>query len=253
MIAQDRPSWYANPSVFPYSSSRNYSIHQANVEGASRIARIAKECGVHRFVHVSSLLASPSSRSAVQRSKAESEQAVRSILPGAITVRPSSMFGHEDRLLNLIGLFSAVPLGYPVVRNGKAQRHPLYVGDFAEALLRLARAPSGQFDGHTFDLLGPEALTYHQLVRFFAKHTQREHHIRNLPPWAILAYSRLFPEWRRPALTMNLARELEEDEERTAGHRTFADLGITRLQTLEEQALPSIRGFRPVYAYPRPL
>lgn len=232
---------------------RNFTVDQVNVEGASRIAQIAKDSGVHRFVHVSSLLASPDSKSAVQRSKAVGELAVRSILPGAIIVRPSAIFGYEDRLLNLIGLFSAVPLGYPVVRNGKAQRHPLYVGDFAEALLRLARAPAGQFDGHTFDLLGPEALTYHQLVKFFAKHTQREHPIRNLPPWLVLAYSRLFPEWRRPPLTMDLAKELEEDEDRTPGHRTFADLGITRLQTLEDQGLSVIRGFRPVYAYPRPL
>lgn len=208
------------------------------------------------MIHVSSLLASLVSTSAVQRSKAQGELAIKSYLPlNSIIVRPSSIFGYEDRLLNLIGLFSAIPLGYPVVGHGKAVRRPLYAGDFAEALLRLAREPTDRFDGSTFDLMGPEAFTWRQLVAFFAKHTQREHPVINLPPWLMLAYSRIFPEWRRPALTMDLVRELMLDEsERTdKKHNTFADLGLVRLQRLEDQALPVIRGFRTVHAYPRPM
>lgn len=228
-------------------------MEEVNVEGAERIAQVARETGAKKFVHVSSLLASSTSPSRFQQSKALAESAVRKAFPGSVVVRPSSLFGYEDRLLNLIGLFSAVPVGYPVVNHGKALRHPLYVGDFAEAIVRLAKSPEGQFDGKTFDLLGPNAVTYRHLIDFFAKNTLREHPVINLPPWLLLAYSRMFPEWRRPAFTLNSVKELLQDEERQAGHLGFADLGIGKLQTLNELALSVIRGFRPVHAYPRPL
>jgi len=208
---------------------------------------------VRRLIHVSSLLSSLSSPSAVQRSRAEGELAVKAAFKPAIIVRPSAMFGYEDRLLNVIGLFSAIPLGYPVVNHGKAVRYPMYVGDFTEALLRLCRLPQQQYSGQTFDILGPQSLTLRQLIQFFAQHTLRSHPIVNLPPLLMLAYSRCFPEWRRPVLTRELVKEMAVDEARQAGHLGMAELGITEMQRVEDQALSVIRGFRPVYAYPRPL
>lgn len=227
-------------------------MRDVNVEGAERIANACREAGVKRLIHVSSLLAGKEAPSEHQRSKAEGEQAVQAALKEAITVRPSAMFGYEDRLLNVIGLFSAVPLGYPVVNHGAAVRHPLYVGDFAEALLRLAKAKPGQFEGKKFDLLGPHPYTQRELINWFIKQTLREHPIINMPPWMVFAYSRMFPEWRRPPFTMDTVRELLADEKRTSRHLGFADLGISQLESIETGALTVIRGFRPVYAYASP-
>lgn len=224
---------------------------EVNRDGAASIAEVCREAGVRRLIHVSSLLASSQSRSRHQQSKLDGEAALKKQFGSAVIVRPSAIFGHEDRLLNLIGLFSAIPFGYPVVHHGKAVRHPLYVGDFAEAIVRLCKADS-RFDGKTFDLIGPEPFTLHQLTEYFAKQTFRQHPIINLPPWAMLLYSRIFPEWRRPVFTMDLVRELLESEQKHAGHLGMAELGIAKLQTLDDMALGFIRGFRPVYAFPNP-
>lgn len=73
-----------------------------HVEGARRIARISALSGVSRFVHVSHLNADHNSPSKVYRHKAQGEDAVKDAFPGATIVRPSWMYGHEDRLLNTI-------------------------------------------------------------------------------------------------------------------------------------------------------
>lgn len=200
-------------------------------------------------------MSSPTSASAFQKSKFEGELAVKEEFGRAIIVRPSCMFGYEDRLLNMIGLFSAIPLGYPVAKHGKATRNPLYVGDFAEALLRFCKDKNASYDEKTFDLIGPESLSFRQLIEFFIKHTFRVHPIINVPPWLLFIYARMFPEWRRPVLTIDGVRELSIDEPsvKAQGHLGFEDLGITKLQTLNDMALGFVRGFRPVYAYPRPL
>jgi NADH dehydrogenase (ubiquinone) 1 alpha subcomplex subunit 9 len=71
-----------------------------HVKGARRIAEICKANGVSRFVHVSHLNASVGSPSEYYHTKALGEQAVREVFPEASIVRPSTMYGHEDKFLN---------------------------------------------------------------------------------------------------------------------------------------------------------
>ena len=51
-------------------------------------------------MHVSHLNASHDSPSAFYRSKAKGEELVKEAYPSATIVRPATMFGYEDRLLN---------------------------------------------------------------------------------------------------------------------------------------------------------
>lgn len=70
------------------------------MDGARRLAEFAKEAGASRFIHVSHLAADLNSPSEFLRAKAEGEDAVRRTFPNATIVRPGSIYGHEDRLLN---------------------------------------------------------------------------------------------------------------------------------------------------------
>ena len=79
---------------------RNFTFRQVNADGAHRIAKIATEEGVPRFVHMSHLNASHDSASQFYRSKAEGEDLVNEAYKGATIVRPGAMYGYEDRLLN---------------------------------------------------------------------------------------------------------------------------------------------------------
>lgn len=79
---------------------RNFDFNAVHAKGAATIAKVAADCGVPRFVQVSHLNASPNSTSQFYQSKYEGEQLVKEVFPDATIVRPATMFGHEDRLLN---------------------------------------------------------------------------------------------------------------------------------------------------------
>ena len=79
---------------------RNFKFKDVHVDGAERIAQAAREAGVPRLIHVSSLNASPASTSKFYQTKHEGEQKVKEAYPDATIVRPSVMYGYEDRFLN---------------------------------------------------------------------------------------------------------------------------------------------------------
>lgn len=84
------------------SPHRNFTFDDVHAKGAERIAAIAADAGVSRFIHVSHLNAEASSPSAYLRAKAEGEKLVSKAFDGATIVRPGPLYGHEDRLLNQI-------------------------------------------------------------------------------------------------------------------------------------------------------
>lgn len=71
-----------------------------HARGAERIAKIAANTSVPRFVHLSHLNASHDSKSKFLRSKAEGEERVKGVYPNATIIRPGHLFGYEDKLLN---------------------------------------------------------------------------------------------------------------------------------------------------------
>ena len=89
------PSW---PKLsFP---RRNFDIRSVNAAGAEKIAKIAAESGVSQFYQLSHLDASANSPSEFYRAKAEGEELVKAAFPTATILRPATMFGYEDKLLN---------------------------------------------------------------------------------------------------------------------------------------------------------
>uniref|UniRef100_A0A1I8G6T8 NADH dehydrogenase [ubiquinone] 1 alpha subcomplex subunit 9, mitochondrial n=1 Tax=Macrostomum lignano TaxID=282301 RepID=A0A1I8G6T8_9PLAT len=90
------------------NETRNFSFEDVNYLGAQRIARLAKESGVEKLLHFSSLNACPNPAGHVLpegseflRTKFKGEMAVREEFPEAIVFRPADMFGQLDHFLTL--------------------------------------------------------------------------------------------------------------------------------------------------------
>jgi uncharacterized protein YbjT (DUF2867 family) len=78
-------------------------------------------------------------------------------------VRPSILFGEDDKFVNLFaGLIAALP-ALPVF-GAEAHIQPLFVDDAAAAIAN-ALADPGKHGGKTYELAGPEVLTMGELHR----------------------------------------------------------------------------------------
>src|SRR5271167_3834193 len=80
-------------AVSLYAESGSQTFHSVHVEAATRVARLAREAGVGRFIHVSGIGADAESASPYIRSRGKGEKAVREAFPTTTLIRPSIMFG----------------------------------------------------------------------------------------------------------------------------------------------------------------
>lgn len=163
---------------------KNYTFEDVNITFAETVAKAAVEAGATNFVHVSALSADPYSMSRWSRTKAMGEQAVTAVCPGATIVRPSDVFGPEDRFLNLFAkMYYAFPR-LPLVDGGKARVQPLYVQDLAQAIANIAKSTDPKVMlGQTYDLAGPEEYTIREIVEYVYENIRAESpEVMNISP-----------------------------------------------------------------------
>lgn len=149
-----------------------------NAEGAGRVADVAARHGVSRYVHVSAIGADVNAKSHYGSSKAEGELAVRRVMPRAAIIRPSVVFGPGDHFLNMFAMMARFLPILPVV-SGKTRFQPVYVGDVAEAIARLA--DSAQESARTVEAGGPNILTMREIMQFVLDQTGRQRCLFDLP------------------------------------------------------------------------
>ncbi len=105
-----------------------------NVHGTLSLVEAARDEGVSRFVHVSSLSAREPGLSAYGASKARGETVVKASLLDWTIVRPPAIYGPRDK--EMFELFRAARWGVvPVPRDGRASI--IHVEDLARLLVAL--------------------------------------------------------------------------------------------------------------------
>ncbi|HXC91213.1 MAG TPA: complex I NDUFA9 subunit family protein [Stellaceae bacterium] len=203
--------------------------------GPARMARLAREAGVARLVHISAIGADPRSPSAYARTKAAGEAAVRDAFPTATILRPSVVFGPEDQFFNRFAGIAMISPLVPLIGGGQTRFQPVYVGDVADAVLKCLEDPATA--GRTYELGGPKTYTMRELIELLLAEIRRKRVLVDLPFGAAELQARLMSILPRPPLTVDQVELLKRDNVVSSGALTLAALGIA--PTAVEGILPS--------------
>lgn len=196
------------------------AIHQ---QAAGRLARMARETGISRLVHISGIGADARSPSAYVRARAAGEDAVIEALPKAILVRPGVLFGPDDALLTNLARLVRLPL-VPLFGRGTTRLQPVHVNDVARAAARLTAARP--VERRLFELAGPEAYTYRELVERVAAQLERHPRLVPIPFLAWRLAAALLTPLPSPPLTRDQVLLMQRDNLADPDTGSFADLGI---------------------------
>lgn len=212
------------------NSGRN-TFHSVQAEGAARIARIAAEMGVGTLVHLSAIGANSAAASQYARSKAEGEAAVIAAFPKAVILRPSIIFGSEDRFFNRFAAMSRLGPILPVV-GANTRFQPVHVDDVAQAAVM---GVLGQAGAGVYELGGPDVARFRDLMDRMLRVIRRRRLVLNLPFLAarFMAFGLDMVQVvtlgliENRLLTRDQVKSLAVDTVVAPGARGFADLGIT--------------------------
>ena len=215
-----------------FESGKN-GFDTVQAEGARLVAEACREAGA-KLSHVSAIGADKDSASHYARSKAVAEEAIRNILPDAVIVRPSIVFGPEDDFFNKFGKMSLISPFLPLIGGGQTKFQPVYVGDVAEVLMRSVEGKTTP--GTTYELGGRDVLSFRECLEKMLALTGRKRALVSMPfglASLVGAVSSSIP-LIQPPLTSDQVKLLKIDnivsEDAKKEGRTLEGLGMRPVQ-----------------------
>jgi NADH dehydrogenase len=135
------------------------------VDGTRNLVAAATESGVRRIVLASALGLDERTKDAVPyyRAKWEMERAVREAGLEHVILRPSFVFGRDGGVLPTFVRLARLAPVTPIVGPGTQRLQPIWVEDLAEHFAEAVAKP--EVANRTFELGGPEAVTWNELWR----------------------------------------------------------------------------------------
>lgn len=153
-------------------------LTQVHVELVRALVAACRSTGVRRIVHVSALGVDSAKPSRYLRSKAEGEAVLNGTDLDQTILRPSVIYGKQDRFLNMFARLSAFAPVLPLA-CADAQFQPVWVEDMARAIVAcLARPETAR---QTYECAGPDVFTLAQLVKLAGRWSGHERPVLALP------------------------------------------------------------------------
>jgi uncharacterized protein YbjT (DUF2867 family) len=192
------------------------SIEELNAVATLRLVRAAERAGVERFVFFSAMNAHHHSRTRFFRAKALAEEAVEGSSIPSVVFRPSIIYTPGDPWITLLDRLSRLP-AVPVSGSGNALYQPVWADDVADAVVKALSS-----DGSTYELAGPEVLSYNDIVREVLRAANRRRRLVHVPLPVVRASLKLlrFATWEEVEL-------LEEPMVTDRGTADIETLGVT--------------------------
>ena len=223
-------TWVIN-TVGHYVEKSGATFDAIHGQGAHNVARQAGIAGVERLIHISGVGADPVSDSPYVRARGIGEDLVKGAFEGVNILRPSVIFGPDDAFLNtLAGMARRSPV-LPLFGTGRTKLQPVFVGDVAEACMRILADPSTQ--GRAYELGGPQIYTYKALLKLLLLRVDKRRLLVPVPffLWDILAA--LLAAFPSPPLTRDQVTLVKRDNVIEGNELTLEDLGISPVSVAE--------------------
>jgi uncharacterized protein YbjT (DUF2867 family) len=205
------------------TESASASFQAVHTEGAERIARIAAASAVNRLIQISAIGADQDSDSRYASTKGKAERAVLAAFPGATILRPSLVFGLEDKFFNRFAAIARFSPFMPVI-CGDTRMQPVFVIDVADAVMAALGSPAT--GGKIYELGGPRVWTFREILAFILKQTRRDKRLVDIPMWIARLQANILQHVPGKPLTPDQLLMLARDNIVSPGALGLADLGI---------------------------
>ena len=205
--------------------TRKQKFNLIHSEFPHLLSSLCNEVGVNTLVHVSALGVQDKHNSKYMKSKYQGEKNIKNNFKSSVILRPSVIFGPEDKFFNTFASLSQISPILPLIGGGKTKFAPVYVSDVAKAIVRSLELNNSI--PKTYELGGPENYSFKELMEILLVEIKKKRFLVSIP-FSLAKFQSYFLQMMpNPLLTPDQVELLKYNNIVTGEHPTLKDLGIT--------------------------
>ena len=188
------------------------------------LSNLCNEIGIKNLIHVSALGVKEKHSSQYIQSKFQGEKNIKSFFKPSVILRPSLIFGPEDKFFNTFASYARIFPALPLIGGGKTKFAPIYCVDVGKAIVKALELKNTE--PKIYELGGPENYSFRELIEILLGEIKKKRFLVNIP-FNIAKFQSYFLQMLpNPILTMDQVELLKYDNIISGEHPTLKDLGI---------------------------
>ena len=192
------------------------------------LSNLCNEVGIKNLIHVSALGTKEGHPSKYMQSKFEGEKNIQENFKPSVIIRPSIVFGPEDKFFNTFALLAQFSPILPLIGGGKTKFAPIYVGDVAKAIAKVLDLNNSE--PKIYELGGPENYSFKQLMEILLIEIKKKRFLVPIPFSFAKFQSYFLQMMPNPLLTPDQVELLRHNNIVSGDYPTLKELGITGTQ-----------------------
>ena len=186
------------------------------------ISNLCKKFDLQKFIHLSALGIENAKNSKYAKSKLNGEITVRQNFKNSIILKPSIIYSVDDNFTTmLMSLINLLPI-FPLYYGGKTKFRPLHCADICDLILYLIE--NNENDGKTLECVGPEELTFKQIIEKILILIDKKRLFLPIPIFAANILATFFEILPRPLITRDQIKLLFYDNIPSGKYKTNFDI-----------------------------
>jgi len=204
--------------------TRKQKFTQIHSQFPYLLGNLCNEFGIKNLIHVSALGVKEKHSSKYMQTKLEGEKNIQSIFKSAIILRPSLVFGPEDKFFNTFASFARISPFIPLIGGGKTKFAPVYCVDIGKAITRALELKNTT--SKIYEIAGPENYSFKELMEILLTEIKKKRFLINIP-FNIAKFQSYFLQMLpEPILTTDQVELLKYDNVPSGQYPNLNDLGI---------------------------
>ena len=205
------------------------------------LSNLCNEFGIKNLIHVSALGVNEKHTSKYMQSKFEGEKNIQNIFKSSVILRPSLIFGPEDKFFNTFASYARISPFIPLIGGGKTKFAPIYCVDVGKAIVKTLKLNNKT--PNIYELGGPANYSFKELIEILLREIKKKRIFINVP-FNIAKFQSYFLQMLpKPILTIDQVELLKYDNIISGDYPTLKNLGIEG-KTLQSVLYQYIYRFR---------
>ena len=205
--------------------TRKQKFSQIHSQFPYLLSNLCNEIGINNLIHVSALGIKEKHLSRYIQSKLQGEKNIQENFKPSVILRPSVIFGPEDKFLNKFASIAQFSPVLPLIGGGKTKFAPIYVGDVAKAIVKALELNNSE--PKIYELGGPENYSFKELMEILLTEIKKKRFLVPVPFGFAKFQSYFLQMMPNPLLTPDQVELLKHNNIVSGDYPTLKDLGIT--------------------------